>query len=408
MSKMGIGGFFGGFAEGYQSGSKIKREREKAKREEEEFGIRKEGMLLDLAARKREEAFQNDMRESLSPIYRDFFQSSAPESAQQPPAQEPARSAVQVMPVNMGNVEVSPIGNANGIAREPRQTFPPEMETDLKIAEPSSGPPIPAPVAAPGQAQPVQQAQQPRRLNLRELTERFADTSLMIGFKHGKVTLAQLKEARDLRRDMDKEGVTEAIDTWLTTRDKYKTAEVFNTLGKFKFDPETMDIQTVEDPNGVLPANVIVTRPGKDGKPEVVFDYAATRLAGISDEAYTQLTQQGKVALLKEEGDTKRTRMNNETTLKAAAMKDNTRQNPEVSALEKLMNTELEGILKSPQLALGSEEQRIIRADIFSRARERVEGGENAQRAYSMAMREIFKAYGKPLPKEIQQPQPKR
>jgi hypothetical protein len=396
MSKMGIGSFFGGFADGYERGSKIVRERAKEKREEEEFGLRKQTLALELAARKRQEAFDLDLQNSLAPLIKDFYGSQEPAPQPVQPVQETPRSAVTVMPVPMTNdVEVKPIGPVSGIAREPRETFPPEMETDLKVAEPSVSPAIPQAVVAAPAAQPAQPTQQRRRPNLRELTERFADTSLMVGFKHGKVTLAQLNEARELGRKMDKEGVTEAVETWLTTGDKEKTAEVFNSTGKFKFDPKTMDIQTVNDPNGVLPANVIVTQMGKDGKPQVIFDYANTRLSAISDDAYSQMVQTGRRDILKEKGDTFRTAMTNQTTLDAARIKEGGGTNPEVAALQRKMDNEFKAIFQAAGYSLNPREETRLRAEVGMLARELIEKEQNnMETAYWRATNAVFKKNG--------------
>ena len=330
MSAIGLGGFAKGFSEGFTNTASTIGAIQKGKREAEMFGLQKQSAELELEEKKREQAFQEDLKSSMAPIFQELQVSMNP-----PPAQ-------------------------NGL-------------------------------------QGVQA--QPQPLDLTALTRRFADTSLAVGFKHGKVTLDQLKQARDLRTTMDKENLDEAVQTWLTTGDKAQVAEIFNRGGKFKFDPATMDIQTVNDPDGLLPANVIVTRMGEDGKPVELFNYEKLAMAGISKEAYAQIVSAAKTTKLKEKNETFRTGMTTQATLQAASMKDGARQNPEVSALEKLMNTELEGLLKNPQTALSSEEQRIIRADIFALARRYIDqGGANAQTAYSQSMRDVFKMYGKPLP----------
>jgi hypothetical protein len=334
MSKMGIGSFFGGFADGYQKGTKLNLEREKADRESQMFGLQKQQAELELEAKKREAAFQQDLQDSMAPLFQEI------QAQMNPPPQ-------------------------NGL----------------------QGP----------------QATQP--LDLTAITERFADTSLLVGFRHGKVTLDQLQQARDLRKKLDDEGVTDAVQARLAGASDEEVAKIFNKRGKFKFDPKTMRTEVVEDKDGIGMPNVVVIQRNEDGTEKEVFNYANLARGSLSKEAYAQIDQSARTTKLKEKGDTFRTGMTTSATLQAAAMKEGGQQNPEVKALEKLMNTELEGILKSPVTALSSEEQRIIRADIFALARRYIdEGKATSQAAYNQAMRDVFTMYGKPLPQAPKAP----
>jgi hypothetical protein len=250
----------------------------------------------------------------------------------------------------------------------------------------------------PQQAEPkngLQGAQAPAPvMNLPAITRRFADASLAVGFKYGKVDLTQLKAARDLRKDLDDENMDEAVNTWLTTGDKSKVAEVFNKGGKMKFDPATMDIRTVEDPDGLIPANVQVFQKNPDGKEAVVFDYQKAALAGLSKEAYSRLVQEARKTKVTEQGDTFRTGMTTEASLRAAAMKnasEGRKLNPEVDAFNDRMNKEFEAVFKGPQFGLNPREESLIRGEISALGRQLIDAGMNGNQAYLVATQEVIK-----------------
>lgn len=237
-------------------------------------------------------------------------------------------------------------------------------------------------------------AAQPAPVDLPSLTRRFADTSLSVAFKHGRVDLGQLKAARDLRKQLDDENVDEAVRTWQTTGDKSKVAEIFNKGGKVKFDPETMEIQTVKDPNGIIPDNVIVTQRQKDGTMKPVFDYQSYALAGISKDAYSALVADAKKTTMKEKGDTFRTGMTTQATLgaaqiNAAASRDK-KLDPEVVAFNDRMNKEFEAIFKGTGYNLNPREETYIRAQVSDLGRRLIDTGMNANQAYLAATQAVF------------------
>lgn len=327
----GLGAFLGGAVQGYDQHLEQQRKQQEFGLRKQQFELEKEAKRLQLDREKREEAFQQDMRESLAPIFKDM-------------------------------------------------TAPPQP------ADPNGLQPTAGTAAAPVQP-----------LNLTDISRRFADTSLAVAFKHGKVTTEQLKQARDLRTQMDKENVDEAVQTWLTTGDKSKVAEVFNKGGKFKFDPETMDIRTVNDPDGLLPANVVVVAKNPDGTERQVFNYEQMAMAGISKDTYAQLVQSGRTTKMKEKGDTFRTGMTTQATLAAANAKTDKDLPPEVKAFNTRMDKEFESVFKATGFNLNPREEIVLRGEISRRGREYIDAGATSNEAYDRAVKYVFSKYKIPV-----------
>lgn len=319
----GLGAFLSGAVEGYDKGIDQARKQQEFGLRKQQFELDKQAKQLEIDRQKREEAFQNDMRDALAPIYREM---TAP-----PPVEQ------------------------NGL-------------------QPTEGTVV----------------AQPKPLNIADVSRRFADTSLAVAFKHGKVTLDQLKQARDLRTQMDKENVDEAVQTWLTTGDKSKVAEVFNKGGKFKFDPATMDIKTVQDPDGLLPANVIVTAKNPDGTDRQVFNYEQMAMAGISKDTYAQLVQSARTTKMKEKGDTFRTGMTTQATLAAANAKADKDLPPEVKAFNDRMNKEFEAIFKATGFNLNPRDEMVLRGEVSALGRQLIDAGKNANEAYILATKAVL------------------
>jgi hypothetical protein len=317
----GIGAFFSGAIDGYDKGLDQSRKAKEEQRRQTEFGLKKQALELELAAKKREEEFQADLKSSMAPIMQELT------AARNPPPEQ------------------------NGL-------------------------------------QGVQPAPQP--LDLTNLSRRFADNSIAVGFRHGKLSIDQLKQARDLRTQMDKENVDEAVQTWLTTGDRNKVAEVFNKGGKFKFDPNTMDIRTVQDPDGLLPANVVVVAKNPDGTERQVFNYEQMAMAGISKDTYAQLVQGAKTTRIKEKGDTFRTGMTVQGSIAAASAKADKDLPPEVKAFNDRMNKEFEAIFKGTGFNLNPREEMVLRGEISSLGRQLIDSGKTANEAYKLATQAVL------------------
>lgn len=340
MSKMGIGSFFSGAAQGYQQGTKLRLEEEKAEREKELFGLQKQKAEIDLKREKDEEAFKDDMKQALAPIYAQIASATQPAPPQ------------------------------NGL----------------------QGPVEP-----------------PKPIDLPTISEQFADTSLAVAFKHGRVTPQQLKEARDLRKQLDEEGVTDAVRAKLAGASDADIAQIFNKRGKFKFDPATMRTEVVQDKSGVGMPNVVVYERGKDGKEKEVFNYANLAMTSLSKDMYSQLNAEGKRAKLKAETDVYTTGMTTQATLAAANAKSDHKLNPEVAAFNTRMEKDFESVSKLTGLSLDPTREVAIRAEISALGRKLIDQDKfDGNKAYEQALRTVYTTYGIPLPKPVAQPAPKK
>lgn len=230
-----------------------------------------------------------------------------------------------------------------------------------------------------------------------EFTKKLADINLTTGYKYGKVSLEQIEQARRLGKTLDKENVDEAVRTWMMTGDKTQVAKVFNKGGKYKFDPNEIEFATVKDPDGIAPDNVVAYRIGEDGQKQEVFNYQNYRFAGISDDAYAQIVNQGKITAIKEKGDTFRTGAKIKSDeaiadkrIKADAGKEGSKA---LSDLNDVMKNRFSGIFRNPIDNAEASRQKVIEGEVGALAERYVRAGIGVQTAVSTAQQEVFKKY---------------
>lgn len=123
-------------------------------------------------------------------------------------------------------------------------------------------------------------------------------------FRHGKLDFAQLKAARDYGKELQSEGVLEAMrHAMANPQDQAGIREMFNKKGKLKLGD---DVQIGVE-NGDFGPTVVGYRVGADGKPVKAFDGAELLMPYLGAGTFAQMAQQVKLAQGKEKGDDRRT-----------------------------------------------------------------------------------------------------
>lgn len=205
-----------------------------------------------------------------------------------------------------------------------------------------------------------------------EFTGRMADAFMTTGYKYGKVNLEQIEKANEFNKKMDTEGLNTAVRTWLTTRDKDATVKEFNRRGKMKLDPNSVDIETVQDPTGMTPANVIVYELGPDGKRgRQILNYQEVRLAGLSNEAYSQIVAGGRKSKFEQGEANKRTGMEVAGRIDAAligARGDSNKKDPVKDRIDKLVFDFSGKLTSNPAISYNVDEFRRQTPQIAARA----------------------------------------
>jgi hypothetical protein len=226
------------------------------------------------------------------------------------------------------------------------------------------------------------------------------------GVKLGKFSLADEKALKDAGREVSFDRFRNAVKHAYSNPDD--VAGISKRLNKSGINlPEGIRFQTVpmdpNDPNSDL--NLVGFVPGEDGKPKQVFSYmdalplfAASEVL-TADALATKKQIRGIKAdrenvLTKEKGDTFRTGMTTEASLRAAAMKnasEGRKLNPEVDAFNDRMNKEFEAVFKGPQFGLNPREESLIRGEISALGRQLIDAGMNGNQAYLVATQEVIK-----------------
>lgn len=305
----GLAALADGFSEGYVTGSKLKAQREqaendkkrlgfeesrvalerdrykieqeRAQRDKEQFGLTKqltnqqiESGAIDLEARKREQEFQKNQSARLADLVNQ------------------SRGGVQIDVIDPTGKSVGPMtfGTMEDATRDLQAkglTFKPGS---IKKLEP---------------------------LNPVDMEMRAADIMLEEALRYGKVTPELLKEAKNRRKEAEREGAIEALRYFHTTRDEAGAKKMFNKNGKIKIgDDVKLDFK-----DGMFGPTVVGYRVGKDGKREEVFDgFRDIILPSMGAEAYATTMATFKVTEVKEAGDNKRNAASNATSYGVAAM----------------------------------------------------------------------------------------
>lgn len=137
-------------------------------------------------------------------------------------------------------------------------------------------------------------------------------------FRHGKIDFAQLKAANDFTKELQSEGVLEAMRYAMANpTDQEGIRKMFNTKGKMKLGD---DIQIgVED--GMFGPNVVGYKVGANGKQVKAFDGAEILMPYLGAQSFAAMKQQQRIAEVKEKGDTMRTGISAGATIEAQRMR---------------------------------------------------------------------------------------
>jgi hypothetical protein len=151
-------------------------------------------------------------------------------------------------------------------------------------------------------------AKQIAALNPVDLEMRAADIMLEEALRYGKVTPELLKEAKNRRKEAEREGAIEALRYYHTTGDEAGAKAMFNKNGKIKIGDDVK----LELKPGMFGPTVAGFRIGKDGKKQEVFDgFRDVILPSMSSEAYANTMAAFKQTEIKEQGDTARNAASN-------------------------------------------------------------------------------------------------
>lgn len=376
----GLGAFFSGVAEGYQTGKKLnamaaqeqrdkermliekdraalegKRftlEEERAKRDAEQFGLNKqltqqqiEAGGIDLAQRKRDQAFQDDMKTAFSELQ--ALSQGGIEG-----------DVVTPQGVSSGRRRFASVEQANQALSKEGLTFVPGSVKEAKPMDPI------------------------------DFQRRAADVWKLVNAKHGKVDLKMLTESRKFDREIEQEGAIKAMQYAITNpSDQKGIRERFNKQGNLKLGDD-VQIGIRNDP--IMGPVVVGYRVGKDGKQELVFDgFDDIILPAMGPEAYAAAKSQFKQLAIKEKGDNDRnaasnataittTGMNNATTLKATEMNNRTSiaaalaktdgKNADHDTFKDLILDPSGKVMSNPNFALNPEARQQAVLDTFEKA----------------------------------------
>jgi len=274
----GLGAFAEGFAQGYAQMSEIDARRQAVEREKQrmaleerragmdeqrfalekqqaEIGLQKSGM--EIAAMKREEDFQKDMKETLARI------------------QQESQGGYE------GEVMDSRTQKSQGFKRfqNPDAEIGSMKERGLFFK--------PGSIKQVGPMDPL------------DYQLKFADEFMGVQARHGKITPEVLAAARAQRKQIQSEGAIEAARYFMTTGDAKGTIQMFDKKGNIKLGPD-VQLQIVRDP--ITGPKIIGTRGGKQ-----VFDmFDDVILPSMSPEAYGRAMTDLKKIGITEAGEDRR------------------------------------------------------------------------------------------------------
>lgn len=387
----GLGAFADQFAEGVLLNKKLAREkalaeaeakrlgfeeerlgieRERSKRDAEQFGLTSqltkqqiESGQLDLAQRKRDAEFQQSQSKRLSDLINQ------------------SRGGVQVDAIDPTG---KPVGMMSfGSMEEAAQA----LQSKGLTFRPGS-------------------AKQVAALNPVDLEMRAADIMLEEALRYGKVTPELLKEAKNRRKEAEREGAIEALRYYHTTGDEAGAKAMFNKNGKIKIGDDVK----LELKPGMFGPTVAGFKIGKDGKRVEVFDgFRDVILPSMSPEAYATTMANFKRDEAKEAGDNTRaqmasntaittTRMNNAGAMDRELLQDararTKDKDPKFQELETIIMDPARAAFSNPNYAINLEERMQDTMNVMNTAYSLYSSGKakSAPEAAAMAMQLVKQA----------------
>lgn len=363
----GLGAFFSGIAEGYQTGKKINsmeaaEEREKArlqierdraalderrltidenrdKRDLEKWGLDKQEVqqrldsgAIELSQKKRDDDFQKNQSKRLAELVTQ------------------SRGGVQLDVIDPNGKLVGPMTYSS------MEEATKDLQTKGLTFKPGS-------------------AKQITPLDQVDLEMRAADIMLEEALRAGKVTPELLTQARKRRKDAEREGAIEAMRYFHTTKDEVGAKKMFNKNGKIKIgDDVRLDFKP-----GMFGPTIYGYRVGKDGKREEVFDgFRDIILPSMGPEAYATTMASFRQTEVKETGDNNRaaaanktaittTGMNNRATI-AASLNRQDGKNPVMEGLKDLILDPAGKVMSNPNFAISPEIRQQATLDTLEKA----------------------------------------
>lgn len=148
-----------------------------------------------------------------------------------------------------------------------------------------------------------------------DLTTKTAELMKTTMFKHGLLDFKKMKEAADFTKDMEAEGVMDAMRYALANpNDQQGIKDIFNKKGKMKLGDDI----TIGVENGMFGPTVVGYKTGADGKQIKAFDGTEILMPFLSKETFAQIKAQERQTAVKEAGDTTRANIQANATLGAA------------------------------------------------------------------------------------------
>lgn len=260
----GLGGFFQGLNQGFNTGLQQQMAIDKNKRESDLAKVQLENARIDLEAKKKEQQFQAELSNQITAL-RDEFKGGAT-----------GGEVEDEFGQSLGVMEFKNAGEAEKSMKSQGLRFK-QGTTIEQAAKPMDG---------------------------LDFQLRAADIINATGAKFGKIDLNTLKQAREFRKQIKSEGAIEALRYAMTNpTDQEGIRKIFNEKGDIKLGE---DVQ-IGLKQGMFGPTVYGFRVGEDGKQIEVFDgFRDIVLPSMSPEAYAQTMAAFKQTEVKETGETYR------------------------------------------------------------------------------------------------------
>lgn len=244
---------------------------------------------------------------------------------------------------------------------------------------------------------------------------RSAEIFKEVMFRHGKIDFAQAKAANDFTKELQSEGVLEAMRYAMANpSDQAGIRDRFNKKGKMKLGD---DIQ-ISVENGDFGPTVVGYKVGADGKPVKAFDGSELLMPYLGAKSFAEMQEKRKLTAFEQNEATKRTGISAGATIESALIGERgqnsraaltRRQAGEVTPLEKFkaLNSSFdklgENLFRNPLPAVEPYKAAALIAQARSAASQYMNAGliSDPNVAYQVAVTEAFKRNGIKLPPEL-------
>lgn len=192
-------------------------------------------------------------------------------------------------------------------------------------------------------------------------------------FRHGKLDFAQIKAANDFTKELQSEGVLEAMRYAMANpTDQEGIRKIFNSKGKMKIGD---DVQIgIED--GRFGANVVGYRVGADGKQVKAFDGSELLLPYLGAKSFAEIAEKRKLTEFEQNEATKRTGISAGATIEAQRIRGLQDDRREANRLDiegrRLNATQIREALSSIQSGVTSDISAALRNQMNSIDSDRV------------------------------------